>query len=325
MSKAALNQIACFNSGKLPEGEAPPSRLLVAPWGHHETNQDKVVCNETTLAVLAANQKLAKFDRIALDFNHNTVATHPSYKGEPVAIAAMGTPNVVRGEGLYLEDLEWRAEGTNQFNARNYSDISPAVKRNDKGEIIFIHSAAMCRQGEIDGLTLYSATTPNESSMKTSELDPAAVRTTLNVFRTALGLAEVGEDAAPDAVLSATTEAVDKIAALKKVEPAPAPEKKDDEGTVALSARLDTFERAGIVERASREGKVIPLSAEDIAKTPIATLSAMVDKLTPTVPLDQRTVHGLQTFSAQGGLSTADRTVMANLGISEADWKKHNG
>lgn len=324
--------IACFKSGSLTKGGPLPDRLLAVPWGSKATNQGDVVCNTTTLAVLAGNQELAKYDRVALDFQHNTVPGTKHYRGEPAAVAAFGTPQIVEGEGIFLTDLEWTEEGK-KYAPEHYPDVSPAVKRNDKGEVYFLHSVALCRQGEIDGLTLFSASTPNHQLMKTdlNNLDPAAVRKTLNVFRAALGMAEVADDAAPDAILSATTEAVDKVTALAKAVP-PAKEKKDEPEAkpgaevTALNARLDAMERANIVATASRDGKVIPLTPEQIAETPITTLSGMVAQLKPTVPMEGKTstdTNELAVFSAGGKPSPEMDGVMKRLGLSAEDMKKY--
>ncbi len=331
MSKTA--KLACFKSGSLStDGQTLPERLLVVPWGTARTNQGDVTCNELTLAVLKANQDAAKYDRVALDFSHNTVPGTEHYKGEPAKIAALGSLSVEHGKGIFLTNLEWTAEGREHALGGHYPDISPAVRRNDAGEVFFCHSVALCRQGEVDGLTLFSAAIPNEQLMKTglTELDPAAVRATLNVFRAALGLAELSDDSAADAVTTGTQEAMDKIAALMKppASGAGAGAGGDAAGVAALSARLDGMERAEIVARASREGKVIPLTAEQISVTPITTLTAMVDKLTHTVSLHAKTTEGAQGISvfAAGGSGKASPEMTATLnrmGLSEDDFKKY--
>lgn len=307
------------------DGQTLPARIRVAKWGTEATNQGAVTCNELTLAVLAANQNASKYDRVALDFSHNTVPGTEHYKGEPAMVAAFGTPSIVEGEGIFLESLQWTEEGAKHALGRHYPDLSPAVKRNDKGEIYFLHSVALCRQGECDGLTLFSAAIPNEQLMKTDlkDLDPAAVRATVNVFRAALGLPELAEDAAADAVTTGTQEALDKITALMKPPASGAGAAGD---TVALSARLDGIERAGIVDRASREGKVIPLTAEQIAATPITTLSAMVDKLAPTVPLTAKTAEaaqGVSVFAAGGKASDEMNATLSRMGLSKEDFEKY--
>jgi phage I-like protein len=316
-------KLACFKSGSLStDGKTLPERLLVVPWGSVDTNQGKVTCNELALAVLKANQDAAKYDRVALDFSHNTVPGTEHYQGEPAKIAALGSLSIEQGRGIFLTDLEWTPEGKEHALGGHYPDISPAVKRNDAGEVFFVHSVALCRQGEVDGLTLFSADIKNEHLMKTSlnDLDPAAVRATVNVFRVALGLPEIAEGAAADAITAGTTEAIDKITAMAKAgQPASA-------DTTALSARMDAIERNGIIALASSQGKVIPLTAEQIAATPVTTLSAMVEKLPVTVPVSAKTSENakdLTVLSADGKTTAEMQSTLNRMGLSDDDFKKY--
>jgi hypothetical protein len=134
-----------------------PIRLVVGPWGTHETQKGRITFNETTVRELPIRQRLAQFDRIALDFNHNTVPGSESYRGEPAPVAAHGVPSVVAGEGIILSELEWTPDGEAAVRGRYYIDLSPTIELNAAGEAIFIHSAALCRQGAIPGLSLFSA------------------------------------------------------------------------------------------------------------------------------------------------------------------------
>ncbi len=134
-----------------------PASLIVAPWGCHETSKGRVVINDTTAKELPANHAKWNFDRVALDFNHNTVPGSDSYHGEPAKIAAMGTPEVIPGKGVVLKDLAWTNEGHEFFSGNHYGDLSPTLLFNPKNEAIFIHSAALCRQGAIPGLTAFAA------------------------------------------------------------------------------------------------------------------------------------------------------------------------
>lgn len=78
-----------------------PKRLVILPWGESEINGgERIKVNATTLAELPVNQGLVNFDRLALDFNHNTVPGTPFYKGEPAKVAAYASVSVVEGEGI---------------------------------------------------------------------------------------------------------------------------------------------------------------------------------------------------------------------------------
>lgn len=144
---AVTLQIHTFRAGTDAPLKDLPSRLLVAKWGDTPSGRGVVRVNERTLALLPANQALRKFDRVALDFQHNTLTGK-----EPVKVAGYGTPNVVRGEGIWMENIEYTPEGKDVLPGGHYPDISPAIERDAEGTVIFLHSAGAVRQGELDGL-----------------------------------------------------------------------------------------------------------------------------------------------------------------------------
>jgi phage I-like protein len=142
-----------------------PARINVAPWGTHTTSKGRVIVNETTARELPANQKRTNLDRVALDFNHNTVPDSETYRGEPAKIAAMGTPSVVPGEGIILDDLDWTPEGRDYVGNKHYVDLSPTIQMSPQDEVVLLHSAAVCRAGAVPGLTLFSANPLVESAI----------------------------------------------------------------------------------------------------------------------------------------------------------------
>ena len=58
-------------------------------------------------------------------------------------------PRVIPGEGLFIENLRWTPEGEASVKGGHHPDLSPAIKTNDAGEVVFVHSAALCRQGGV--------------------------------------------------------------------------------------------------------------------------------------------------------------------------------
>ena len=331
MPKSKHN-LAIFSAGAFtPEqkdGKATlPTSLLVLPWGANDTSYGKVIVNEHTLSVLSANQQLFKHPRVALDFNHNSVESAPSYKGEPVKIACFGAPRVVPGEGIYLDidPATWTPEGKDHVLNGHYPELSAAVKRNAKGEVVFLHSAALARQGDIKGLTTLSVNLDTIDLMKDiSNLDPNAVRATANVFLSAMKLAPIPDDAQPDAVLSALEGGLAKITELQAGPSTKEPD-GDEKSVTTLSARLDSLERRHLVERASREGKVIPLADADLAKLDLITLSAMIDKLPVTLDVDKRpgVDAALSAKTSDCGMTDSLRTTLQGMGLTEEDFKKY--
>ena len=153
--------IKCFQaiSNSALKNEALPTRLKIFGWGESETVDGNYRAGDKTSALLAANQKRLGFERVAIDFNHCTVpgtdaALELTKAGQPPLIFGYGRVNPITGDGIYLEDITWTPLGIQ--HARNFEDISPALK-DDNREVIMIHSVALTPNGKVSGLQFFSA------------------------------------------------------------------------------------------------------------------------------------------------------------------------
>lgn len=347
-----------FGSGAAPA--AAPSRLVVAPFGTHDARQrGKVIVSQDTISAFAANQKAAKLDgRLALDFEHNTVPGTPAYlaEREPRAIAAWATALAIPGEGIVYDQIEWTPAGLDAWKGKQFQDISPAVFRREDGTVIALHSAALCRHGEIDGLTIEAAAAAAplqpffaalSAVVNPSQSDPSesATATTsaksmkaLKDLLTALNI-DVPEGADEAALVKAAGNAVSKIEELKKKD-APAPDAMSAEITgikpelTALRAEVktvtderDALKRERLIAQAADEGKVIPLSAEDLKITPLNILEAIVKNAKAgEVPLGRKTPAGQPKGEAQpDALSAEDLKIAAAMCITEEEMRKSLG
>jgi phage I-like protein len=313
-----------------------PRRLKLLDWGVNQTVYGPVIVNETTAALLPMNQKKLGFDTIALDYEHNTVPKTPEFERtrEPREIAANGVPLVVPGEGLFFDALEYTPSG--KQNHMNYIDLSPTPKLSDKGEVVFLHSVALCRQGAVEGLHYYSVmlgvedsqkANPQENSMndlmaflkKVFRLsDTATDDDVMKAFQSAVSMApDGGGDPVPcssrilaleaallplSALLAADGQLTTLSAGLEGL--------KTKVGDVdvkckitALSSTLEGMQKDVMCFMARVAGKVVPLSAEDLAKTSIETLSGMIEKLPVTVPVAQLTP--LSAGAGEGNVAPA--------------------
>ena len=315
-------------------GAELPTRINVAPWGTHSTPKGTVVINETTARQLPGNQKRSNLDRVALDFNHNTVPDSDSYRGEPAKIAAMGVPSIEPGEGIIFSDLEWTPEGKDYVGNKHYVDLSPTLALNSKGEALLIHSAAVCRTGAIPGLTLYS-TDPLKTPPKKMDqykqllcellgLDPEAatddqVKSAMTAFSAKV---KSGADASGKVVelesklnsLSASVQSLKNLETLSTE-------------VKALADSAKQSEREAIIRTATHEGKVIPKSAvEGDASLSNVQLKALCAELPVTVPIERRTFAAASIEAASGAIvsNTAEKEVQSALGISDEQWKKFN-
>lgn len=336
-----IPQAGTFSAG---DGDDLPSEILVCPWGEHETAKGKVICNSVTLEQLPKNQG-TKFDRVALDFEHGTVPSSPNYK-EPQKVAAFGNVEVREGEGVFLSALEWTEEGKAHAKDGHYPDISPAVIRNDQDEVVFLHSAAVCRHGEMDGLTLFSADLREVLQLEADwkpmvagllkamgkEVDPKATDEDLAAL-------------AAKAMTPASKEKSEEKESEEKVEKKEDPKEEGKDEIAALKAEVgemrkalteftagqkastEKTERERLIEAANQAGKVLPFTAEQAEGIPVDTLSAMISKIEPTVPLTTNRPNGTEELDIdEFGADAPDKEkILTALGHSEEDLKKYGG
>lgn len=142
---AALSQEQSEVSAKLPK------RLQLFKWDQNETVKGAVRVFGSAMAFAAEQKRLGK-ERIAIDFEHNTLPGTNAYKEstEPRKVAGYGAPVLIEGEGLFLEDIVWTPAGIAE--ALNFEDISPAPYLDDARNLVGIHSAALVRNGAVHDL-----------------------------------------------------------------------------------------------------------------------------------------------------------------------------
>lgn len=324
----------------------PPTRLLVHPWGSHDVGRrGKSIVSASTLAGFSASQEAIKVTgHAALDFRHNTVPGTPAYLAdkEPRKVAAYGAPEIVDGEGIYLTGLTWTPEGRDAFLGGHFKDISPAVFRDAAGNVVALHSAALCDHGEIDGLTIEAAKAPANlapffaalsadttppGSQKDSPMKPTPSLIAL--------LALLGVTLAPDADETATDKALvdlaEKIKAEKdKEDPAGKPSDitalaADFEKRLkAVEADRDQARRDSLKAAALAAGKVIPLDDKTWNLTPLSICESLVAGLEAgRVPMTNKTPT--TEVKPQPDTFTPEAlAVFAKMGVTEEEVRKFN-
>jgi phage I-like protein len=310
------------SSAPAAEGDKLPGRIRIAKWGHNKSVKADYVVNETTARALPHVQKALGFDTVDLDFNHNTVPGSKPYLAdkEPRKRAAFGPLEVVPGEGIFLSVREWTPEGEAAVKGRHFQDLSPAIVTNSVGEVVFIHSAALCRQGCTEGLELELnsadfgdlAARLSTHSAAFSPAPSPETKPTMDKFKalllTLLGLPETADDAAIETAAKAHAAKVD---AANKV----AGQVQTMSADIASLKELVTGgERTRLVNEAILAGKIVPQS---IAELPIDSLKKVLGDLPPgMVPLDRRTPEGIKTHSSDvvSGESIAEAEVARQLG-----------
>lgn len=310
-----------------------PTRMKLLNWGVNETIKGPVTIGPETVKHLSANQAKLGYDRVALDFNHQTVPGSDEYEQivkqrgsiDPLPVAAYGTPVVVPNDGLYLENIVWTPEGEKQ--AANYHDLSPTPKLDANGEVVFLHSVALCRQGAVKDLTFYNATFLKPMSTPAAKDTPANATDYKGLIATLLKKLGVQLSDAPSDSDIAT--AVDQFkapaAAAGGADPAAGtPMSAENKAILARVEKLEgagaESERTGLIALAAQHGKAIPLSADVLKTIPIPALREMVDKLPATVPLNARQGGNPNREADKGKITTLtaeQKQICKNLQIPE--------
>lgn len=306
-----------------------PRRMKFADWGDATgVGGKRIRVNSLSVASIPIQQAKNGWDRISLDYEHNTLKGTPEFERtrEPRAIAAHGRVDIVPGDGLYLDDLVWTPHGVTY--AREYCDLSPAPLQTADDTIVGVHSVALCRHGVIDGLRAYSVELPDEgaSNMDWKKwladlcgMPEDTADADLKKGFMAKVSALCAEAIAP--VVAVAEDLKTKLTALSAGDPAQTITALSADVTglkteiVDLKSGIERRDRSDIVRQAALDGKVIPLSAEQLDVTPVATLRDMAAKLAVTVPMEQRTPERINALSADAAVSTALETVARACGV----------
>lgn len=319
-----------------------PARKLIFKWGDNPTSKGTFRVGHKTLSTLPILQRKYARETIPLDYEHNTVPGTDAYResAHPREVAGHLTLSVVENEGIYVNLKSITPSG--KKNIRNYSDLSPAISFDKNGEILFVSSVALTQAGSVFDLELLSV--PMEG-IKTDD-DQKKEKAAMDYRAKLIALLNL-EDTASDEAIQQAYEGVEKIKKedlseeeRKKKEALSEEERKKKEAlsgdkeekdktetlshdVAAIRARLDKRDRDALIDRAHREGKVLPLSDAQIEHLPITVLSEMVENLPETVPLSQRTPGVTPHRVDASQQSATDEVVRTRLGVSKETWDKH--
>lgn len=331
-------------------GATLPPRVKLLNWGRNETTEGVVIVDDLTASVFAANQKSIGRERVALDYEHNTVPGTPEFNrtSEPRPVAGHCQLVCVPGQGIFGEAITYTASG--QANAANYEDLSLSPYLDAEGRVIAAHSAALTHAGAAYGINFSNAALSAGNSIaadlkilsagKTPVATPTPHKTMSEKFialvtlSAALGLPETADEPAVLAKLK------ERLTPPTAFDPAPlaarmdALEKKVPAGNVdltPLTARLDALEnrikanidavtladKERLVTLMAKDGKapVNPstrkiYTAEELKGMDLATLQLLEANTPVTVPLSARTRTSTGA-TAEPGLKGIQRVAAA--------------
>jgi hypothetical protein len=249
-----------------------PSRIKLLSWGVNPSTDGDVIVDDRTLAAFSAMQKKIGRERAPLDYEHNTVPGTPEYERtkEPRVIAAMGTPIVIKGEGLFLEALSYTATGQASAAARDYEDVSAAPLLNKDRVVVGLHSAALTRAGAVYGAH-FSATDILKLAGEGITIGAFSARLDLNIpalqnsNTPSKPMTELTLEALSAEIAKAIRPLTERLATLEAAKPPVV-------DLTPLSARLDKIEAANTTAAAAaldaEKARIVPLFAAE-GRTPI--------------------------------------------------------
>jgi phage I-like protein len=318
-----------------------PRRIKVLNWGDNPNCHGKRV-NVGPLFVKCLAAETYPYRKVALDFEHNTFPGTAAYKEsqEPRAVAGFGTIEAVEGEGVFITMTSWTPEGEKM--AVNYADVSAGAVTDKEGNLVAVASVALCRAGAVDGMDFVEAPLSGDVSSALSGIinnNQKKGKQDMDYKAMLLKLLGLGEDATDEAIQAALdafgkkpkggeqgTGNGEQDAALSAAVKAAVAEavKPIEEKVAALSAAAENHEKQDLLGEAAREGKVVALGADALAKISVADLKATIEKTPVTVPLSARTPGNLREQGTGNGEQVSEemRQIALNCGVSPDIFKK---
>ena len=318
-----------------------PRRIKILNWGDNPNFYGKRV-NVGPLFAKCLAAATYPFRKVALDFEHNTYPGTAAYKesSEPRPVAGFGTVEVVEGKGVYLTMSAWTPEGEKM--AVNFADVSAGAVTDKDGNVVAVASVALCRAGAVEGMDFVEAPLSGGVSSALSGIinqdggmDAAAQQEGQAMDFKALLISSLGlgDDATDEAIQAALAKALEKKpdenqearqAAMSAAVKAAVDEavKPIKEQMAALSAAAVAHEKQDLIAEAAREGKVVALSADALAKLSVEDLKSTIAKTAVTVPLSAKTPATVKETAPGGEVSDEFKRIALNCGVSPDIFKK---
>lgn len=310
-----------------------PRRIKVLNWGENPNCHGRRV-NVGPLFAKCLSSAVYPYRQVALDFEHNTFPGTAAYKEsrEPRPVAGFGSIEVVEGRGVYLTMSSWTPEGERM--AVNYADVSAGAVTDEDGNVVAVSSVALCRAGAVDGMDFVEAPLSGGVSSALSGIINNNQEGQAMDFKAllikSLGL---GDDATDEAIQAALAKALERKpdenqearqAAMSAAVKAAVAEavKPIQEQVAALSAAAVAHEKQDLVAEAAREGKVVALSADALAKLSVGDLKATIAKTAVTVPLSAKTPATVKETAPSGEVPDEFRRIALNCGVSPDIFRK---
>ena len=242
-----------------------PTRIKLLDWGENPSDRGAVLVDETTAKMLRKQIDDDIYERLVIDFDHQSEAESDTFEKSPRHHAGYGNLEVVDGDGVYLANVEWTPTG--EEYAPDYRDLSPALLVDDDKRVVGITSVAIVTNGALQGRALLRAVRLQAPAPKPDEDEKPAGEPKEEREKSAgepPAPPEKADDPAPalDETLGRITARLDaheKALATQK-ETLAAKKPSPDAEAVRLAAEKEAArERAHLVQMAVAAGRAVTL------------------------------------------------------------------
>lgn len=300
---------ATLSAGQLP------TALPLLKYGDNPTDRGVLKVTDRTIAALKAQREGGVFDRVLIDFEHNSLEESPTYQPPPRHHAGAGLVACSVESGLCLEGVTWTPKGVEY--ALNYPDISPSVLL-DKitHEVVGLKSVGLVPNGGVIGLSFFSVQTQTEPEgvampdLKEITDSIAAIKKTLEDLQKKVDAMSPAEPSAEVTALGAKVPAIETAVETLKAD------------VLALFAQRD---KQDVLTHAAFSGKVVNLTDDAIAKLSVVDLKAHVEAIEPTVPLHRRTFSALRPDATNEGSIMEQYNAITDPAKRAAFWTANRG
>lgn len=318
------------------DAEKLPHRIKILNWGDNPNCHGKRV-NVNALFAKCLAAEGYPYRKVALDFEHNTFPGTAAYKEsqEPRTVAGFGEIECVPGDGVYLNMSSWTPEGRRMVC--NFADVSAGAITDKDGNLIAVASVALCRAGAVEGMDFVEAPlSGGVSSALSAILQTNNKGTAMDYKKLVIKLLGLPDEATDEAIEAAVAKVAEKLSCQ--------PEDKSDEEKAAMSAAIKAavaaavspleekvaalsaaavaHEKADLLADAAREGKVVALGADALAKISVDDLKETIARTAVTVPLSARTPSSIREKAAPVEITPEMRSIALNCGVSPDIFKK---
>lgn len=285
-----------------------PEKIKILNWGVNQTAFGDIEVNDLTLSAIEAQRDADTYRRIVIDFEHQSERNSKNFVPSPRLHAGYGDAICLAGDGLYVEKVAYTPAGKKY--APEYADVSGAVSLIKGTRVVGgLRSVALCPNGAARDMVFLSG---DEAYVCATGVCRLQVKDAVFLR---------GDEAPGSEVVTLATDGdheraklIEQISALNEALKALASDLKTvkDENTLlrdsnknlieelqnrvttlsaessAAVASAERSERLLLLDGAKRDGKILPLSADQCAALPIDDLREIVGRakagVVPLVP-----------------------------------------